>query len=368
MKSLHLYMVSLFSIFLSGCNTKTPVSETTEEKHIAVSDSLDSEPPVLQKKELKAGTNVFVITAKGAALYDEPNIETKSIGTISHGTPVKIIAIKDNFAIVNAYIHRVIQNNGKSSQKHSWEDVYTPLNNLGNRNELQISPELIYEAMDYENTEEFVLTKKTADIKKYLNIEIVSEKAFNDALKNKSSDFVDYKPVSKKENGKLILSEGNDRLILTDNDNTESDYYSINEYIGSIPFLNAYLISETLYEGHSYNLYDKKTSKLINGFYGFPYISPDKKHLITIDFDPYESATEITLYSIEKAKITAFEKGTDYMTGFSPYYDEDEKIITRFWSSDNAFYLKAVQPSLALRNGDEHNTPIVAQYLKITFK
>ncbi|GEM_PF-1963890 len=367
MKSLHLYTVCLFSILLSGCNTKTPVSETTEEKHIAVSDSLNSEPPVLQKKELKAGTNVFVITAKGAALYDEPNTETKSIGTISHGTPVKIIAIKDNFAMVNAYIHRVIEDNGKKSEKHSWEDVYTPLHNLGNRNELQILPELLYEALDFENAEEFTSTKKTSSIKQYLNIEIISEKIFNDALKNKSSDFIDHQPVSKKENGKLTLSGDNEPLVLTDNDNIESDYYSINEYIGFIPFLNAYLISETLYEGHSYNMYDKKTAKVINSFYGFPYISPDKRYVITIDFDPYESATEISLYSIKKGKITALEKGTDYMTGFSPYYDEDEKIITRFWS-ENAFYLKAVQPALALQNGEEHNTPIVPQYLKITFK
>jgi len=351
-------------LLLSACNKH---NNTTDVLTTAASDTLTAAHPTVKKALLKEDENVFVTASAGTLLYQTASIENKAIGNIAYGTAVKIIRIEKEFAVVNAYLSKTEIRNGQSYEQRSWEDVYTPLVNLGNRSELQILSEHLYDAIDYEKSGEGVIRIKASALKKYANIELIDEAAYLTAFKNKTSDFVDRKPIAKKENNALHISSGSNLFVLMDDDNTESDNYSVNDYIGYIPFLNSYLIHETLYEGESYNLYSKEASKITHNFYGFPYIAPSKSQLITMDYDPYEAATEMALCNITNGKISVLGS-SDYLTGFSPFYDDDENKITRFWSSDNAFYLKVVHPTLAMDNGETYNSPIVPQYLRIKFK
>jgi hypothetical protein len=57
-------------------------------------------------------------------------------------------------------------------------------------------------------------------------------------------------------------------------------------YLGQILFLNVYLIEGLYWENVDYKFISKLNGKEIQSFSGFPYISPDKKYIITIKCGP----------------------------------------------------------------------------------
>jgi len=367
--SLVTYPLLACLILTASCKKETPASEK-EKTTKRTSDTLTSvkEASQLKKAILKETDNAFVTSTNGSLLYEEASIDKKAIGNLPHGTAIQLIKIVNDYALVNAYIIRVNMKDGKKYESRNWEDVYTPLVNLGNRSEMQISADRLYDVLDYENGEDAIPKMTTSRLKKHLSIELVTEHTFLEALKNKTSDFIDHKAIAKKENGILTITGGKQPLIIKDNLNVESDYFNKNTYTGYIPLLNAYLVDRSLYEGEISILYNKETSQEIINFYGFPFISPSKTQMITLEFNPYENATEIEIFKIVNGAISSIDNGADYLTGFSPYYDQDEKKITRFWSNDNAYYLKAIHPNVSTDNGTAYNSPVVPQYIKIRFK
>jgi len=362
------YLLSLASIgvlsLVFACNKTTTTALATTE-----ADTAQTTPAIIPQKATPVeGDNVFVINAEGASLYETPSTNHTAIGSLPHGLPVQISKITENFAIVNAYIHQSIQKNGKTINQGNWRDVYTPITNLGNRSELQILPQFLFKATASNDQKSGTHKTKTSILQQYLTIELITAKTFQEALKNKTDDFLDNSPIAKKENNTITISDGKYHFSLQDNTNDESNSFSINTYIGFIPFLDAYLINQAQHAGEIYHLYDKATSKSTNAFYGFPYISPTKKHLIALDYNNREAATEIAIYNISNGKINPLEGKKDQLIGFSPYYNKDEKNPMRFWSSDNAYYIKVVHPTLAIDRSETYKNPIVPQYLKISFK
>ncbi|MFY7825966.1 MAG: hypothetical protein ACOVQ4_02515 [Flectobacillus sp.] len=78
--------------------------------------------------------------------------------------------------------------------------------------------------------------------------------------------------------------EGNKKLILSSNDNEESDDFVIYEFLGSVKNLPYWVFKVNYYEGGSFLLVNKDTGEKVD-LVSPPIISPDQKWLISVSSD-----------------------------------------------------------------------------------
>jgi len=69
--------------------------------------------------------------------------------------------------------------------------------------------------------------------------------------------------------------------------------------MGEIPPLNQYLISAMYYDSWGCALVDKTTGKKLI-LSGYPYITPDKQHFMTLDDIDPEKVMEFSLYNVDE--------------------------------------------------------------------
>lgn len=78
--------------------------------------------------------------------------------------------------------------------------------------------------------------------------------------------------------------EGKEKLVLSGNDNEESDNFVIYECLGSVKNLPYWLFKVNFYEGGMFTLVNKNTGEKID-LVSPPIISPDQKWLISVSSD-----------------------------------------------------------------------------------
>lgn len=122
------------------------------------------------------------------------------------------------------------------------------------------------------------------------------------------------------------------KKALKDVDN-DTDERQINELIGEIEFFNSYLFEAYYYEDMDYFLLDKTNGKRTSSFYGFPNISPNKKHIITV-YDIYgEDNSGMEIYKINEDKIE-FQFDFEFLN-----FGKNYKDFTFYWFNDNEFVI-----------------------------
>jgi hypothetical protein len=189
-------------------------------------------------------------------------------------------------------------------------------------------------------------------LSKYINIEFITKEEFNRNKIKEENYFIRDTLAIRKDNGVIRLNCIDTVLEYIDNDE-DGDRFSLYEYFGQIPFINKYVVSGYFYEWFNCFLIDKDSGKetILNYF---PLISPNKKHFISITYNPYSYTTEFQLFSISGNDINLITE-----LHFPKWkLNQNDNF---FWSKDNSFYSEVSH----IENHKEIND---IYYIKISIK
>lgn len=303
---------------------------------------------------------VYVIDRQGVDAMQEPNENSKKLFHYDYGDRLDVIETADDFYSIRDRVTRKWQDEHSTYEGSRWEKVFVRKSALGDISGIKLIPadlNVIGVLNENRNKDgEDYGEGKTLD--KYLKVELVDKQTFEDQMNNKADYFTaDTANVRKKE-GVLTLKCAEKDVELVDEPTTEDDTHLEYDYQGQYEVLNQYVVFMRGYESWGYKFYDKITGKeQPTGleFGDFPYLSPDKKHIICVGYDVYETTTGVELY-----KITDGNKVESIMiAGYPNWMPCKEQDNEWFWASDGCFYLKAAHAKAY--TGDNSN----CQYLRI---
>ena len=198
-------------------------------------------------------------------------------------------------------------------------------------------------------------------ISKYLSIDQISYEEYQEALRNKIDFLIEDTLAIVKKNGKLTFPCEHKTVYLKDQSNSVEDPFSTTyAYVGNVPILNQYLVFEDSEDFYAYIFIDKTTGKQTD-FERFPFLSPDKKYIITIGRAYEDLVGTISLYRIKSIKPFVIETLVNEYTKWWAAYDFDKEPI--FFSKNGFLYA----PMNVIPNFfDEHNNPNKQRmYIKI---
>ncbi|WP_314762405.1 hypothetical protein [Capnocytophaga sputigena] len=198
-------------------------------------------------------------------------------------------------------------------------------------------------------------------ISKYLSIDQISYKEYQEALRNKIDFLIEDTLAIVKKNSKLTFPCEHKTVYLKDqSDNVEDPFSTTYAYVGNVPILNQYLVFEDSEDFYAYIFIDKTTGKQTD-FEHFPFLSPDKKYIITIGRAYEDLVGTISLYRIKSIKPFVIETLVNEDTKWWAAYDFDKEPI--FFSKNGFLYA----PMNVIPNFfDEHNNPNKQRmYIKI---
>jgi len=186
----------------------------------------------------------------------------------------------------------------------------------------------------------------------YINIEFISEEEFNRNKINEENYFDRDTLAIRKDNGVIRLNCIDKVVKYIDNDE-EGDSFSLYEYFGQIPFMNKYVVSGYFHEWINCFLVDKDSGKE-TVLFDTPLISPNKKHIISFSYNPYDYITDFQLFSITGNDINLITE-----LHFSRWKTTEKDNY--FWGKDNSFYLEVTH--------SENNEDIKdISYIRISIK
>ena len=201
-------------------------------------------------------------------------------------------------------------------------------------------------------------------ITKYLSIDQISYEEYQEALRNKIDFLIEDTLAIVKKNGKLTFPCEHKTVYLKDqSDSVEEPFSTTYAYVGNIPILNQYLVFEDSEDFYAYIFIDKITGKQTD-FEHFPFLSPDKKYIITIGRAYEDLVGKISLYRIKSIKPFVIETLVNEDTKWWAAYDFDKEPI--FFSKNGFLYA----PMNVIPNFfDEHNNPNKQRmYIKIEIR
>ncbi|MDY4790792.1 MAG: hypothetical protein SO179_09535 [Bacteroidales bacterium] len=188
----------------------------------------------------------------------------------------------------------------------------------------------------------------------YINVEFISEEEFNNHKIKEENYFVRDTLSVFKDKGVISLNCSSTTVKYIDIDEDgESFNYSQYEYFGQIPFINKYVVLGYFYEWFNCFLIDKDSGKEIVLF-DTPLISPNKKHIISFSYNPYDYITDFQLFSITGNDINLITE-----LHFSRWKTTEKDNY--FWGKDNSYYLEVTH--------SENNEDIKdISYIRISIK
>jgi hypothetical protein len=174
-------------------------------------------------------------------------------------------------------------------------------------------------------------------LKNYLKIDPVSKSTFT-ARQKTAVNFIDTDSTGiTKKNGILKLPiKGGYKTYFDKNpfDETKQEF----TYLGQVLFLNVYLIGGLYWEHLDYRFTSKINGEVIQSFSGYPYISKDKKYIISIYPDLYDTDADLELYKIINGKPENIIR-----TSFKNWIPAVHKV-NMFWSNDGSLYVPVLSP------------------------
>lgn len=328
-----------------------------EEKIITTENILPTESelegyPI--SHDTKVIETIYVIDRNGVDAKQEPNEKSKSLMHYNYGDYVDIIEVSENFYTIKGLVYREWREGQSTCKGSRWEKVFIKKDALGDASKIELASSdlnVIVHLNEKGNSEYF---EKEQILDRYFNIELIDESTFDNELNNKVDYFITDTANIKKIDGTIVLKTEKEDVILNDNP-TDNDSRVELYYEGQYEILNQYVVYNLGWEWWKYSFYDKNTGEE-QSFGDFPYLSPNQKQILCVNYDPYGDATELMLYEITEAN--SFEQITSAtFTKWQPFFDENTSQETMFWSSDGNFYLKAIHV--------KSRTEAKPQYLRI---
>ena len=191
---------------------------------------------------------------------------------------------------------------------------------------------------------------------KYLYLELIDKSLFDSKKNTAVNFFVADTTAIQKRNG-IIEVVCKNKTVKYTNVASDNDGMQIFSYAGQFQFLNKYLIAGSYYEGGDYIFIDKTTGAETNTFVDFPNVSPDKKNIICVNSNGYESTADLELYEIADTKINHVMSVSfkNWMT-----LAENNEM---FWSTDGYLYLTVHNAKNFWKENGQYNDK--CQYIRI---
>lgn len=309
----------LILFLLVGCQyfeNKNVLSESETSKK-----STDTIPEY--EKNNVSKIKKYVIDRQGTHFKENPSENAKDQEYLEYGYLLEIEGEEGDFyKVINSdtgsYAYVLKEKVGALSQISLIDSDLSMLQYLG-KNE--------------EDGVEFFETSVALDT--LVSFEFVDKSSYEKA-KTSAVDFLlrDTLTIVKKNNT-IALPCLDSVVVFKDvNPNTDMDNQQIFKYEGQIEFMNQFVISGSYWEAYDYRFVDKKTGKEIS-FADFPYISPDKRHIICIFTSPYDLNSDLCLYVID----SHLQIKQILLAGFKNWMAYNWNADNAFWGSDNCFYI-----------------------------
>lgn len=188
----------------------------------------------------------------------------------------------------------------------------------------------------------------------YLKPELIDKDFYNSKKNTVVNYFTADTTAIRKVNGVLQLKCNDSIKKFTDKLDAEEENQEYT-YLGRIDALNCYIVSGSYYEGWDYELINRNNCS-VTSIDGFPYLSPDKKKIVSFSYNPYED-TEI----FEYYKVNQNGEITEVMLAeFINWVTLDDTV---FWSSDGYIYAMVENFNQYLKDNGEKDNGF--QYIRI---
>lgn len=341
-------------LFLLSCDKKIEKEPKSTATDSSLEEIIERGNPI-DFDNNKVFSTVYAIAKNGVEAKQQADENAEIVKNYQYGDRLEVIEESGKWLGVRDRISREFIEEGKTIQQWRWEKVYVLKNKTGSIKQIKIASSDLYSIYTLEINDELIKVDTENKIKNYLNIELI-DKDFFDSKKETEVSFLvaDTIEIIKKE-GKIELPCQNKTVIYIDKPDAEEDLQTY-KYEGQIPFLNQYLICGFYWESYDYKFVDKTSAKEIQ-FIDFPYISPDKKHIISIYSNPYETSADLELFTITDTQI----KKILYIS-FNKWMPTVEPGDI-FWSNDGYLYL-SVNSVHTFWNADG-NLNKKSQYIRI---
>ncbi|MEC4003872.1 hypothetical protein OX283_004325 [Flavobacterium sp. SUN052] len=193
-------------------------------------------------------------------------------------------------------------------------------------------------------------------LKKFIKIQLIDKKLFLQKKKTAVEFLVSDTTKIRKTKGviKLPIQKGFKEYVDKDPfDETKQEF----TYLGQIKFLNVYLVYGLYWEDLDYKFVSKIDGKEIQSFVDFPYISQNKKLIMSVYADPYATEAQLELLSLIKNKPQ-----TIFYASFKNWMPAPAQEM--FWGSDGSFYLPILYSTEYWKKDGSCNDNF--SYIKIT--
>lgn len=352
LKSGYLLLIPL-ALALAGCGNSSLHTKKIELDTL-LSDTVTSETTEetgnrIDYDNTKVLNNVYVTAREGLESKQQPNKLAKSVTRFDYGARLEVIEISGEWLGVRERVLRKFIRNGSNVESTGWEKVYVPKSATGKLNDIKLLER------DLNIITSFTINQKTVQydegkvLSDYLEIELI-DKAIFDAKKATAVNYLlaDTSVIYKK-NGVIELPTATAVKKYIDKPDAEEERQEYT-YLGQIGLLNRYIIQGSYWESWDYKFINKTTGKEEVCFVDYPFISPDKKHIICISANPYNTTADLELYTIQNSKVRMI-MGASFKT-WMPVNGAD----TMFWSSDGYLYVAALPVSTYWNANGDFNT------------
>lgn len=332
------------SIGMSGCSDRSKTKDTqkgdsTQMDSVAVKDTAVAEkfPPLpINYDQTKVLKNLYVVDRAGVVLRQGADESAPALGKYPYGTKLDVIGEEDGWFAVMDRIQRDYKGaNGEAIDVTQWEKVYVEKSKLGKQDKITISPKDLNIIVSQTVNGKESYYEKGYPLDKYLFVELIDEQTFL-AARNTAKNYLIKDTLSYSKNGDVLelpLTNGK-TLTFTDKDidNESEARYS---YMGHYDFLNAFAVAGNYWESADVRLFDRKDGHLIVECGDYPFFSVDKKYLMTLHADPYESTGDLQLFHVKQGKVSPLISVS--FKEWMPSWKEE----LLFWGKDGHIYAAA---------------------------
>lgn len=354
-------VVLFFSLF--GCNDQNKKKSVTNAVSVAPqiiedSENQESETATFDYDATKIKGQVFVTNKQGTAIKEASNADARILANSEYGSKLDVIDDLGDWLAIRERIERhYVKDDGTKVESAAWEKVYVAKNQTGTLDEIQLTSNDLNIITSINRNGKSDFFEKGKPLNTYLKFELIDQSTF-EKEKNNAVNFLKADTTSfNKKNGIITLPTESKSIKITDKPG-DGDYREEYKYMGQVEFLNQYLIEGSYYESLDFNFFDKTSGKKMQTFIEYPYISADKKSIICIYGNAYESTSDLEFYSINNQEIKLIMKAS-----FSKWFPTAAKFSDIFWSSDGNFYMQVIH--IKAMWGERPEDQAKPQYIRI---
>lgn len=335
---------SIISFGMSSCGDGAKKTANLKSDSIKMDATATKDTAIVEKfppmpinyDQTKVLKNLYVIDRAGAVLRQGADENAPALGRYPFGTKLDVIGEEGEWIAVMDRIQRDYKGaNGEANDITRWEKVYVAKSRLGKQDKITISPKDLNIIVSQTVNGKESYYEKGYPLDQHVFLELIDEETFL-AARNTAQDYLIKDTLSYTKNGKILelpLVNGK-KLTFTDKD-IDNEFESSYSYMGHYDFLNAFAVEGNYWESADVRLFDRQDGHLIVECGDYPFFSVDKKYLMTLHADPYESTGDLQLFHVKQGKVSPMLSVS--FKEWMPSWKEE----LMFWGKDGYIYTAA---------------------------